>query len=131
MSSTSYQDELNYLRELGKEFADRYPDTAHMLGQGARDPDVERLLQGFAFLTARLHDRLDQAQAPDLLAQGEQFGFQLARVLDLLEEGARLGLDRRSRLQERADRGVVAALDFAHRGLAAGQRPDGAGQEQQ
>ena len=59
MSSKSYHDELNYLRTLGVEYAQRHPTTAGALGSGARDPDVERLLQGFAFLTARLHDRLD------------------------------------------------------------------------
>ncbi len=59
MSYKYYQNELNYLRALGAEFAQRYPESASLLGAGARDPDVERLLQGFAFLTARIHERLD------------------------------------------------------------------------
>ncbi|MDF1545726.1 MAG: type VI secretion system baseplate subunit TssF [bacterium] len=59
MSSKAYHDELNYLRTLGLEYAQRHPSTAGALGSGARDPDVERLLQGFSFLTARIHDRLD------------------------------------------------------------------------
>lgn len=59
MSNRYYQDELNYIQSLGAEFAKRHPDTAGMLGADASDPDVERLLQGFAFLTARLHERLD------------------------------------------------------------------------
>ena len=59
MSTKYYQDELNYLRELGREFADRHPEAARFLSEAGRDPDVERLLQGFAFLAARLHERLD------------------------------------------------------------------------
>jgi type VI secretion system protein ImpG len=59
MFSQYYQDELNYLRGLGEEYARRYPQNAKFLGTGAQDPDVERLLQGFAFLTARLHEKFD------------------------------------------------------------------------
>jgi type VI secretion system protein ImpG len=55
-----YQDELKYLTDLGKDYAERWPDNAAFLSSGAAsDPDVERLLQGFSFLTARLHQRLD------------------------------------------------------------------------
>jgi type VI secretion system protein ImpG len=59
MDARYYQDELNYLRTLGAEYAKRFPENAELLGAGARDPDVERLLQGFAFLAGRLHERLD------------------------------------------------------------------------
>jgi type VI secretion system protein ImpG len=54
-----YQSELNALRQLGGVFAERNPALAHFLGQGGRDPDVERLLEGFAFLTGRLREKLD------------------------------------------------------------------------
>lgn len=54
-----YQSELNALRQLGGVFAARNPALAHFLGQGGRDPDVERLLEGFAFLTGRLREKLD------------------------------------------------------------------------
>jgi type VI secretion system protein ImpG len=54
-----YQDELAYLREIGQEFARAYPDAAHFIGEASRDPDVERLLEGFAFLTARVRQKLD------------------------------------------------------------------------
>jgi type VI secretion system protein ImpG len=57
--STYYHDELNYLRQMGREFSQRYPETAGLLGVDGQDPDVERLLEGFAFLTSRLHERLD------------------------------------------------------------------------
>lgn len=61
-----YEDELEFLRELGAEFAGSYPDIAGELGIGGRDPDVERLIQGFAFLTARIRETLD-SEFPNLL----------------------------------------------------------------
>lgn len=61
-----YEDELGFLRELGAEFAAAYPDIARELKLGGRDPDVERLLQGVAFLTGRIRQNLD-AQFPELL----------------------------------------------------------------
>ena len=54
-----YEDELSYLRELGRDFALANPKLAGFLGRDASDPDVERLLEGFAFLVARLRQRLD------------------------------------------------------------------------
>lgn len=61
-----YEDELEFLRELGGEFAGSYPDIAGELGLGSRDPDIERLLQGFSFLTARIRETLD-SEFPNLL----------------------------------------------------------------
>jgi type VI secretion system protein ImpG len=57
-----YERELTYLRKLGAEFAQRYPKVASRLQLEAsktEDPHVERLLEGFAFLAARVHRRLD------------------------------------------------------------------------
>jgi len=57
-----YNTELSYLRMLGGEFAKQHPKIAARLNLGrdaSRDPHVERLLQGVAFLNARLHQRLD------------------------------------------------------------------------
>ncbi|MES5485415.1 type VI secretion system baseplate subunit TssF [Bradyrhizobium sp. INPA03-11B] len=54
-----YEDELSYLRELGCDFALANPKLAPFLGREATDPDVERLLEGFAFLVARLRQKLD------------------------------------------------------------------------
>jgi len=54
--------EMRYLREAGKEFADAFPDRAaqlHLDKTGARDPFVERLFEGFAFLMGRLREKLD------------------------------------------------------------------------
>ncbi|WP_369958364.1 type VI secretion system baseplate subunit TssF [Pseudomonas benzenivorans] len=60
-----YQSELTALRQLGKRFAERSPALAPYLGQAGRDPDVERLLEGFAFLTGRLRQKLDD-ELPEL-----------------------------------------------------------------
>jgi type VI secretion system protein ImpG len=54
-----YQDELAYLRELGAEFTKQNPDLAPYLSEQSKDPDVERLIEAFAFLTGRLRERLD------------------------------------------------------------------------
>jgi len=59
---TYYERELTYLRRMGAEFAARYPKVASRLQLEAskcEDPHVERLLEGFAFLAARVHHRLD------------------------------------------------------------------------
>ncbi len=52
-----YNRELQYIREMGGEFAEEYPKVAGRLGlEGLEcaDPYVERLLEGFAFLAARV-----------------------------------------------------------------------------
>tara|TARA_R110000796_G_scaffold9287_2_gene31857 strand:+ start:13032 stop:14822 length:1791 start_codon:yes stop_codon:yes gene_type:complete len=60
-----YQSELTALRQLGKRFSERSPALAPFLGQSGRDPDVERLLEGFAFLTGRLRQKLED-ELPEL-----------------------------------------------------------------
>lgn len=57
-----YQRELAYLAQAGSEFSERYPKIARRLnlrGSEDKDPHVERLIESFAFLTARIHERLD------------------------------------------------------------------------
>ncbi|MBK9974830.1 MAG: type VI secretion system baseplate subunit TssF [Planctomycetes bacterium] len=65
MFNKYYQDELLYLRESGREFADANPEAARFIGQPGADPDVERMLEGFAFLTAKLRQKLDD-ELPEL-----------------------------------------------------------------
>jgi len=63
-----YEAEMRYLREAGREFARAHPDRARMLHLdrvGDRDPYVERLYEGFAFLTGRLQQKLDD-ELPEL-----------------------------------------------------------------
>ncbi len=57
-----YERELQHLREMGGEFAREFPKIAGRLGlEGfeCADPYVERLLEGFGFLAARVQLRLD------------------------------------------------------------------------
>ncbi|HEX7682896.1 MAG TPA: type VI secretion system baseplate subunit TssF [Trinickia sp.] len=61
-----YEEELRHLREMGGEFAAAFPKIASRLGLDAfecADPYVERLLEGFSFLAARVRLQLD-AQFP-------------------------------------------------------------------
>ncbi|MET0335232.1 MAG: type VI secretion system baseplate subunit TssF [Rhizobacter sp.] len=64
-----YNDELTHLREVGAEFAQEFPKIAARLsldGLEVTDPYVERLLEGFAFLAARIQLKLD-AEHPRLI----------------------------------------------------------------
>lgn len=57
-----YQRELAYLRQAGEQFARDHPRVARRLalsGHESPDPHVERLLEGFALLTARIQRQLD------------------------------------------------------------------------
>ncbi len=62
--------ELQHLREVGGEFATEFPKVAGRLGMDGfecADPYVERLLEGFAFMAARVQLKLD-AQYPEFTA---------------------------------------------------------------
>ena len=57
-----YSQELSYMREMGAEFAGQFPKIAARLALDATevaDPYVERLLEGFSFLAARVRLKLD------------------------------------------------------------------------
>jgi len=57
-----YETELAYLRDMGAEFAEAYPKIAARLGMDSAevmDPYVERLLEGVAFLSARVQLELE------------------------------------------------------------------------
>jgi type VI secretion system protein ImpG len=63
-----YNQELRYLREMGGEFAREFPKIAGRLGMEGlevADPYVERLLEGSAFLAARVQLKQD-AEFPRL-----------------------------------------------------------------
>ncbi|MDQ5907959.1 MAG: type secretion system protein ImpG [Pseudomonadota bacterium] len=71
-----YNRELQFLRELGGEFAQEFPKIAGRLGlEGFEcvDPYVERLLEGFSFLAARVQLKMD--------AEFPQFTQQLLEVI--------------------------------------------------
>lgn len=57
-----YESELSFLRQMGAEFAEKHPKIAARLQLEANrcdDPHVERLLEGVAFLAARVHLKID------------------------------------------------------------------------
>ena len=57
-----YNRELTHIREVGGEFAAEFPKIAARLGLSGfecADPYVERLLEGFAFLAARVQLKID------------------------------------------------------------------------
>ncbi|MCE5308063.1 MAG: type VI secretion system baseplate subunit TssF [Acidobacteriales bacterium] len=57
-----YERELTFLRQMGAQFAEKYPKIASRLNLEAdkcEDPHVERLLEAFAFLAARVHLKID------------------------------------------------------------------------
>jgi len=57
-----YERELTFLRRLSHDFAARHPKIAGRLllsGEACEDPHIERLIESFAFLAARIHRKLD------------------------------------------------------------------------
>jgi type VI secretion system protein ImpG len=74
-----YNRELAYVREQGGEFAEQFPKVAGRLGMRGievADPYVERLLEGFAFMSARIQLKMD--------AEFPRFS---QRILDLVYPG--------------------------------------------
>lgn len=65
-----YSSNLNFIRKLGAEFANEFPKIGARLDINAlecQDPFIERLLEGTAFLTARIEKKLDEGH-PRLLS---------------------------------------------------------------
>jgi type VI secretion system protein ImpG len=60
MDNKYYAQELDKLRNLSKEFANKYPAIAEKLLEPSIDPDIERLLEGVAFLGADMRQKIDQ-----------------------------------------------------------------------
>ncbi|MDD2390884.1 MAG: type VI secretion system baseplate subunit TssF [Desulfobacterales bacterium] len=57
-----YKRELAYLRRMGAEFGEKYPKVAGRLELSAEpcpDPHIERLIESFAFLTARIQHHIE------------------------------------------------------------------------
>ena len=57
-----YERELLFLRQMGAEFAAKYPKIAGRLlldGDKCEDPHVERMVEAFSFLAARVHLKID------------------------------------------------------------------------
>ncbi len=57
-----FESEMRLLNEAAHEFAEAYPEQAGLLNMGDisdRDPYIERLLEGMAFLTAQIRRKID------------------------------------------------------------------------
>lgn len=54
-----YQRELSHLRDLAADFAKAHPAVAPLLSGPSADPDVERILEGTAFLSGLVYEKLD------------------------------------------------------------------------
>src|SRR5262249_26538334 len=57
-----YERELDFLRRMGVEFAQKYPKVAGRLlleADKCEDPHVERIIEGVALLASRVHLKLD------------------------------------------------------------------------
>ena len=57
-----YESELTFLRQMGAEFAEQHPKIASRLllePDRCEDPHVERMIEAFALLAARVHLRID------------------------------------------------------------------------
>jgi type VI secretion system protein ImpG len=57
-----YERELGFLRRYSREFSERYPKIAGRLliaGEVCEDPHIERMIESFALLNARVAKRLD------------------------------------------------------------------------
>jgi type VI secretion system protein ImpG len=59
MLNRYFQSELSRLKDLGDAFARMHPAVAPMLSGQSADPDVSRLLEGVAFLTGLMRQKLD------------------------------------------------------------------------
>ena len=66
MFNRYFQEELDNLKDLGAEFSKAHPAVAPMLSGRSADPDVDRLLEGVAFLTALLRQKLDD-EFPEII----------------------------------------------------------------
>lgn len=68
MFDKEVSNELAYLRETGVVLSERHPEIFGALGAPSARPELERLLQGFALLSSRIHRRANDA-LPEALEQ--------------------------------------------------------------
>ena len=122
-----YHRELQHVRETGAEFAKEYPKIAGRLGMegiDCADPYVERLLEGFAFLAARVQLKIDsefpkfsqhllETVYPHFLAPTPSMAIMQFQP-DLTEGGLSEGLEipRQSVLRSRVGRGDTGSCEF-------------------
>lgn len=122
-----YEQELRHVREMATEFARAHPKVAARLtleGMEVADPYVERLLEGFAYLAARVQLKIDaefpsfiqhllEVSYPNLAAPTPSMA--IARfVPDIAEPGLLRGVDlaRGTALRSTHRRGTQTACEF-------------------
>ena len=66
MLNNYYQQELSNLKDIARDFAIENPAIAPMLGESSLNPDIERLLESVAFLTAGIKERIDD-ELPEII----------------------------------------------------------------
>jgi len=66
MFNKYYQQELAFLKDLAVDFSKAHPAIAPALSGPTTDPDVERLLEGVAFSTGMLRQKLDD-EFPEII----------------------------------------------------------------
>jgi len=69
-----YQQQLQRVYELARHYSEQYPALAPLLQEQSTDPDVERLFEGFAFLTAEIKQKLED-QLPEIIDALAQLFF--------------------------------------------------------
>src|SRR5512147_3002064 len=109
-----YNQELRYLREMGGQFAREFPKIAARLGMEGlevADPYVERLIEGCAFLAARVQLKQD-AEFPNL---GQ-------RLLDMVSPnlGAPMPSMLVAQLQPRPDPNLLAGFTLPRQSVLLG-----------
>lgn len=100
-----YERELGFLRRYARECSERYPKIAARLlraGEVCEDRHIERMIELFALLNARVAKRLDD-DYPEFRTRGE--GPQVVRIQDLEQGFGGRGI-RRARPARRALRGL-------------------------
>lgn len=122
-----FNQELSYLRESGTEFAERFPKVASRLGlheSEIADPYVERLLEGFCFLTARIRLKMDaefprfsqrllEVVYPNYLAPTPSMCIVQCKPGDMSShDGSSFQIPRGSRLREPAQVGRKTQCEF-------------------
>jgi type VI secretion system protein ImpG len=72
VANPHYHENLSFLLEGGRAMAEAHPRSADMLAKTGLDPDVERLLEGVAYLSGKINEKLTES-LPELC----QFLFDL------------------------------------------------------
>ncbi len=74
MLNRYYEQELAGLKDLAVEFSRAHPTLAPLLGGASTDPDVERLLEGTAFLTGQIRQKIED-EFPEVVQTLAQLFF--------------------------------------------------------